>query len=185
MLREIITVGDPRLRQRSLPVEKVTPEIRQLIDDMIDTMYESNGAGLAAVQVGVLQRIIVIDVPEPDEGEEEIPGSGELYVVLNPEIIKLSPETEIGTEGCLSVPGYAGKVERSWEIVVRGLDVRGRPFRLRPKGWVARVFQHEIDHCQGILYIDRLVSPDSIWQIQRGTEEKVEREAATVAARAV
>ena len=176
-LREIITVGNPRLRQRSRPVKRVTPEIRQLIDDMVETMHANEGLGLAAAQVGVLQQVIVIEVPE----NEEIPGSGQLYTMINPEIVKASRATEIGNEGCLSIPGYVGEVERALKIVVRGLDVRGKPLRWRWRGFLARVFQHEIDHCAGILYIDRLTAPDRIWEVPEGQEEQAELEAATEA----
>jgi peptide deformylase len=172
-VREIIQVGDTRLRDKSRPVQRVTQEIRQLVDDMIDTMYENDGVGLAAVQIGEMHRILVIEIPE----DEEVWGSGELFVVLNPEIVKESRETEVGIEGCLSVRGYAGEVERAMEILVRGEDIQGKPFRLRPRGYLARVFQHEIDHLNGVLYIDRLVAPDRIWEVRPGTEEAVEAEA--------
>jgi len=171
-LREIITVGDPRLRRRSRPVQKVTPEVRALINDMIETMDAANGVGLAAVQVGEMVRLIVIETPE----DEEDPTSGKLFVVLNPEIVKTGKETEVGVEGCLSVPGYVGEVERATEIVVRGMDRYGKPFRLRPRGYLARVFQHEIDHCNGVLYTDRLVAPDRIWEVKPGEEEQAEAE---------
>lgn len=171
-LREIITLGDPRLRQRSRPVEKITPEIRTLIQDMVETMHTNQGVGLAASQIGELQRLIVVEVPE----DEEVPGSGELYVVINPEIVKASAETEVGTEGCLSVPGWVGEVERATQVVVRGLNRQGKPLRLRAEGYLARVFQHEIDHCNGVLYIDRLTAPDRIWSVQEGEEEQAERE---------
>jgi len=171
-LREIITLGDPRLRQRSRPVEKITPEIRTLIQDMVETMHTQQGVGLAAAQVGELQRLIVVEVPE----DEEVPGSGELYVVINPEIVKASAETEVGAEGCLSVPGWVGEVERATQVVVRGLNRQGKPLRLRAEGYLARVFQHEIDHCNGVLYIDRLTAPDRIWSVQEGEEEQAERE---------
>lgn len=169
-LREVITVGDARLRERSRPVQTITPEVKQLIEDMVETMHDSDGIGLAAVQVGELVRIIVVELPE----DEEVWGSGLRYTVINPEIVKASSETETGTEGCLSVPGYAGEVERSTEVLIRGLDPHGSKFRLRPKGFLARVFQHEIDHMNGILYIDRLVEPDRIWRVQPGTEEQAE-----------
>ncbi|HNT75399.1 MAG TPA: peptide deformylase [Anaerolineae bacterium] len=175
---DIVTVGDPRLRQRSRPVRQITPKILRLIDDMIDTMYEREGVGLAAVQVGELLRLIVIEVPE----DEKIPDSGKLYMVINPEIVKISRQTEVGREGCLSVPGYVGEVERATEVVVRGVDVRGKPLRLRLKGYVARVFQHEIDHCEGVLYIDKLTAPDRIWEVRPGDEEKVEAQEAAEAA---
>lgn len=171
-LREVIVVGDLRLRQKSQTVRHITPEIEQLITDMIETMHASDGIGLAAAQVGVLQRVIVIEVPE----DEDIPGSGRLYVVLNPEILKTSKETEVGVEGCLSIPGRVGEVERAFEIVVRGLDARGKKFNLRPRGFLARVFQHEIDHTEGVLYIDRLTAPERIWAVKEGEEEQAELE---------
>jgi peptide deformylase len=171
-LRDIITVGDPRLRKHSRPVQKVTPEVRALIHDMIETMDAANGVGLAAVQVGEMMQVIVIEIPE----DEDDPTSGQLFVVLNPEIVKKGRETEVGVEGCLSVPGYLGEVERATEIVVRGMDRRGKPFRFRPRGYLARVFQHEIDHCDGVLYTDRLVAPDRIWEVKAGEEEQAEAE---------
>lgn len=160
------------MRKRSRPVQKVTPEIRALINDMIETMDVANGVGLAAVQVGEMVQVIVIETPE----DEDDPTSGKLFVVLNPEIIKTGRETEVGVEGCLSVPGYAGEVERATEVVVRGMDRYGKPFRFRPRGYLARVFQHEIDHCNGVLYTDRLVAPDRIWEVEPGEEEQVEAE---------
>ena len=169
-LREIITVGDPRLRERSRLVETITPELEQLIDDMVETMHDADGVGLAAVQVGEMHKIIVVELPE----DEEVRGSGELYVVVNPEIVKESREVEIGVEGCLSIPGYVGEVERAIEVLVRGMDRHGGKFHMRPKGYLARVFQHEIDHVNGVLYIDRLVAPDRIWEVRHGDEEAEE-----------
>ncbi len=168
--REIITVGDPRLRKRSRPIKVITPEIRELVDDMVETMHEYNGIGLAAAQVGELVQIIIVEVPE----DEEVPGSGQRYIVLNPEIVKLSRETEDGIEGCLSVPGYVGEVERSTMALIRGMDIHGRKMRLRAKEFLARVFQHEIDHCNGVLYIDRLTETDRIWTVEKGEEEQSE-----------
>jgi peptide deformylase len=169
-VREVITVGDARLRERARPLQNITPEIRQLAADMVETMHAYDGIGLAATQVAEMHRILVIEIPE----DEDIWGSGELYVVVNPEIVRESRETEVGTEGCLSVPGYLGEVERSEEVLVRGLDLQGKKFRLRPKGFLARVFQHEIDHLDGVLYIDRLTAPDRIWEVKPGTEEQEE-----------
>ncbi len=170
MLREVIVVGDPRLRQRSRKITAITPKIQTLIDDMVETMHQENGVGLAAVQVGELQRIIIVEIPE----DENVPLSGRRFIVLNPEIIKSSRATEPGIEGCLSVPGYVGEVERSVSVVVRGMNRHGKPIRLRLKGFAARVFQHEIDHCNGILYIDRLTAPDRIWPVAAGEEEQIE-----------
>lgn len=171
-LREIITVGDPRLRERAKPVDEVTPALRQLVEDMVVTMHEADGIGLAGPQIAESVRVIVIELPE----DEDIWGSGRLYAVFNPEIVKASRETEVGIEGCLSIPGYVGEVERASEIVVRGVDINGKRFRLRPRGFLARVFQHEIDHLDGVLYIDRLTAPDKVWEVKAGTEETAEVE---------
>ena len=171
-VREIIKVGDPRLRKQSRKVTEITSEVRALIDDMVETMHEAEGIGLAAVQIGEMNRIIVIELPE----DEEVPDSGETFIVVNPEIVKLSREVETGIEGCLSIPGYVGEVERAFEVVIRGLDPEGQPFKLRPRGYLARVFQHEIDHLDGVLYIDRLTAPERIWGVEEGTEEKAEAE---------
>ncbi|MCJ7550686.1 MAG: peptide deformylase [Anaerolineae bacterium] len=171
-LREIITVGDSRLRERARPVQAITPEIRHLAEDMVETMGEAEGVGLAAPQIGELTRIIVIELPE----DEDVWGSGKLFVVINPEIVRESREVETGIEGCLSVPGYIGEVERATEVLVRGMDINGKRFRLRPRDYLARVFQHEIDHLDGVLYIDRLTAPEKIWEVQPGTEEMVEAE---------
>jgi len=169
-LREIITVGDPRLRERARPVQAITPEVRQLTKDMVETMYGANGVGLAAPQIGELTRIIVIELPE----DEDVWGSGKLFMVINPEIVRESREVETGIEGCLSVPGYVGEVERATEVLVRGIDINGKRFRLRPRDYLARVFQHEIDHLNGVLYIDRLTAPEKIWEVKPGTEEMAE-----------
>ncbi len=174
-LREIITVGDPRLREHSRQVKTITPELKQLIHDMIETMHAADGIGLAAPQIAELVRVVVIEVPE----DEDIWGSGKLYVIINPEIVKASRDTEVGIEGCLSVPGYIGEVERAGEVVVRGLNADGKRFRLRPRGYLARVFQHEIDHLNGVLYIDRLTAKDKIWEVKPGTEETTEVERAS------
>jgi peptide deformylase len=168
--REIIEVGDPRLRTRSRPIKAITPDIRQLVDDMVETMHANNGIGLAAVQVGELVRVIIVELPEDEEDVDR----GHRYIVLNPEIVKLSRETEVGIEGCLSVPGYVGEVDRSTMALIRGMDINGKKFRLRARGFLARVFQHEIDHCNGILYIDRLTETDRIWEVTKGEEEQVE-----------
>lgn len=169
-LREVIKVGDARLRQRSHSVGKITPEIRTLVDDMVETMHTADGIGLAAVQVGELQQIIVVELPE----NEEDPQSGTLYAVINPEIIKSSRDEVVGIEGCLSIPGYVGEVSRAEDVIVRGTDLRGKPLRVRAHGLLARVFQHEIDHCNGVLFIDRLVAPDRIWPVDEGEEEAAE-----------
>ncbi|MGC9399554.1 MAG: peptide deformylase [Anaerolineae bacterium] len=175
-VRDIITVGDDRLRQTSRKIEEITAEVQTLIDHMIETLHANNGVGLAAVQVGELVRLIIVETPE----DEEEPGSGELYVVINPEIVEAGEKKEPGLEGCLSVPGYVGEVARHTRVTVRGRDRQGRPLRLRAQGFLARVFQHEIDHTEGVLYIDRLTEPDRLWPVEEGEEERREAEQARV-----
>jgi peptide deformylase len=154
-LRTIVTPPDPVLRQRAVKVRRLTPHILQLVDDMLETMREAPGVGLAAPQVGVSQRVIVVEYTEPVEEEEEAEKPPKVYVMVNPEILRKSTEMMTGTEACLSVPGYAGTVERHAWITIRGLNGRGQPVRVKAQGWLARIFQHEIDHLDGILYIDR------------------------------
>lgn len=164
-VREIITLGHPTLRRRAHKVTKFGPEIKQLIDDMIETMRAAPGVGLAAPQVNVSERVIVVELP----ADEETGDPAELYAFVNPEIVKTSRELEEGQEGCLSIPGYVGEVERSVEIIVRGQDAYGKPQRLKAYDYLARIFQHEIDHLEGVLFIDRVTEPSKIHKI---TEEE-------------
>lgn len=152
-LREIVTVPDAVLRRKAQKVRQFDADLQQLIDDMIETMRAAPGVGLAAPQVGVSQRVIVVEYGD-DEDETQPP---RLYVVVNPEIVETSPDTEMGVEGCLSIPGLVGEVERYRRIVVKGQNRRGQPIKLKLQGWVARIFQHEIDHLEGILFTDRAV----------------------------
>ncbi len=158
-VREIVTVPAPVLRRKAQRVKDFGPELQSLIDDMIDTMRAAPGVGLAAPQVGVPLRVIVVEFG--DEEDESVPPK--LYVMVNPEITRRSRETEIGTEGCLSIPGLVGDVERAVEITVRGQSRRGQPMKLKVRGWLARIFQHEIDHLNGVLFTDlaeRVWSPE-------------------------
>ena len=149
-LRTIRTEEDPVLRKISKPVKEVTPKIVTLIDDMLDTMYEAMGVGLAAPQVGVLKRIVVIDV-----------GEGPI-VLINPEILETSGE-QTGDEGCLSVPGMAGQVTRPNYVKVKALDVNMEEQIYEGEGLLARAFCHEYDHLDGILYTDKA---KDVWEIQ-------------------
>lgn len=158
-IREIVTVPNPILRRKAKPVTDFGPEFQRLVDDMIETMRAAPGVGLAAPQVGVLQRVIVVEYPENEEDEN---APARLYVVVNPEIKEMSPETELGVEGCLSIPGVQGEVERSRALVVRGQTRHGQPLKLKVQGWTARIFQHEIDHLEGVLFTDRAVR---VWQL--------------------
>ncbi|HAL15389.1 MAG TPA: peptide deformylase [Anaerolineaceae bacterium] len=151
-LREIVTVPNDVLRRKARKITEFDKELQKTIDDMVETMREAPGVGLAAPQVGLLDRLVVVEYEEDDEKEDS---PKKLYVVVNPEIISASEETEMGIEGCLSVPGLVGEVERSLEVVVRGQNRRGQPVKIKADGWLARIFQHEIDHLDGILYTDR------------------------------
>jgi len=140
--RKIVKVGDPVLRQQAKPVTVINKKIKRLLDDMAETMYQARGVGLAAPQVGVSKRIIVVDV-----------GEG-LWELINPEIIFREGE-EIDLEGCLSIPGVTGEVMRASRVRVRGLDRTGQQQVITAEGFAARALQHEIDHLDGILFIDK------------------------------
>lgn len=148
MLRPILTYPDPELKKKSAPVTIINDSIRQLVQDMTETMYAAPGVGLAAPQIGVHQRVIVIDIA----GSEEPPA---LIAAINPAIIHAEGET-FEEEGCLSVPKYAANVRRHAKIVVKGLNVDGEEITWRAEGLLAVAFQHEIDHLDGILFIDHI-----------------------------
>lgn len=139
---EVVKNGDPILREKAKEVAKITPNIVKLLDNMRDTMYASKGVGLAAPQIGVSKRVIVVDV-----------GQG-LVELINPEIVDASG-VETDVEGCLSIPGVVGEVPRASMVVVKGLNRDGQVVKYQAKGYLARAFQHEIDHLDGILFIDK------------------------------
>lgn len=160
--REIITIPDPLLRQVSQPVERVDDDLRRLMDDMLETMYAAPGIGLAGVQVAVPRRLFVMD---PSQREEEREGGGETaspgpdrnpVVMVNPEIVRVSDETRVQEEGCLSIPDFYAEVERPAQCTVRYLDRDGNPQEMTCEGVFATVVQHEIDHLNGVLFIDYL-----------------------------
>ena len=153
-IRPIVEVPDPRLRQISSPVEEVTDEVRSLVADMFDTMYAAPGIGLAAIQVGVPKRILVIDLQEPEkEGGEPV---RDPRVFINPEILQTSDQDVPYTEGCLSVPDQYAEVDRPDRIRARWLDLDGKPREQEIEGLLATCLQHEMDHLNGILFIDHL-----------------------------
>ena len=149
---EIATYPDPILLSEARPVSRVTRRVRRLAHDMLETMYDAPGIGLAAPQVGVRQRVIVVDV-----GEEPI-------VLINPEITAAEGE-QVGLEGCLSLPDLVGEVPRAEWVVERGLDLHGRPLTVEGEGLLARALQHEVDHLNGILFIARVQDPTLIWRV--------------------
>jgi peptide deformylase len=163
-IRNIVTLPQPVLRQKARKVSEFGPELQTLIDDMIETMREAPGVGLAAPQVGVSKRVIVVEFG--DEEDEDAPTS--LYVVINPEILRFSSEIVEGVEGCLSIPRLVGSVDRPEEITVKGLNRYGKPVKIKAKGWLARIFQHEVDHLDGILFVDRA---EKIWKVEENPEQ--------------
>ena len=156
---QIRTLPNPVLRQKAKRVTKIDKSIHKLIDDMIDTLRaDPNRAGLAAPQVGVLLRIAVIEVPEQ-----------ELVTLINPEIVKREGE-RIVQEGCLSVPGYFGEIKRAVTVKVKALDRYGKQFRLKAQGLLAQALEQEIEHLDGVLYIDHLESPEKLFEIIKEVE---------------
>ena len=161
---QIVTLPDEVLRKKARPVAKFDDELQTLIDNMIETMRAANGVGLAAPQIGQSIQLAVIEtLPKVDEEGEDIPDSRELFVIANPRIVWESREVIDGIEGCLSIPGYVGEVERAYAVRIRAQDRRGKNIKLRLKGWTARIFQHEIDHLNGVLYIDKLTDRENFW----------------------
>jgi peptide deformylase len=160
-VRPVVQADNPVLRQKSKKIKRFGQALQNLIDDMVETMHAVNGLGLAAPQIGVSQQVIVLQLPE----DEEDPQSGKLYVLCNPEIVRTVGEEEESEEGCLSVPGFVGDVRRAAVVTVKGLDRHGKKIRIKAEGLLARAFQHEIDHINGTLYIDRVDSPEKIRRI--------------------
>jgi peptide deformylase len=148
MIREILEYPDARLREVAQPVAEVTPEIQALVDDMAETMYDAPGCGLAATQLGIAQRIFVIDCAGEDEPSQ-------LYVFINPEIVE-KDGVQTWEEGCLSFPGVTEEIKRAEHVKVRALDREGKSFELEASGLLAVAVQHENDHLNGVLMIDKL-----------------------------
>ncbi|MFQ5585312.1 MAG: peptide deformylase [Thermodesulfobacteriota bacterium] len=150
-LLNVLTYPDPFLRTKAKPVDEVDESVRQLIDDMVETMHSARGIGLAATQVGDDRRIIVLDVPEEEEHEK----GKNLFTLVNPEIVSREGETKF-EEGCLSVPGFTADVKRAATITVKALDREGKAVEFTAEELLSIAIQHEIDHLDGILFIDRL-----------------------------
>ena len=163
--RPIVLAGNPVLREKSKKVKSYGPPLSTLVQDMLDSMRAADGLGLAAPQIGVSLRVIIIEMPPQIDKEGNQVQPSRLYVYCNPEIIKASGEEE-GQEGCLSVPGWVGEIKRATSVTVKGRDTKGRRIRSKAKGLLARAFQHEIDHLNGILFIDRVESPDKLHRVE-------------------
>ena len=150
----ILKYPDPVLCRKAKRVSRIDESLNRLIDDMIETMYQASGAGLAAPQVGVSLKIAVIGLPDED-----------VIVLVNPEVVKKSGERVV-IEGCLSVPGYRGEIKRAEKVTVKALDRNSKAFRIKADDLLAEVLEHEIDHLNGILYIDHLESTDKLEKIE-------------------
>jgi peptide deformylase len=174
---DIVLEGDPVLRKKAVKVRRADDGIRKLADDMYETMLEAPGVGLAAPQIGKSIRLIVVHVPEDeDDGTPEVS-----LKLLNPEIIKAFG-TQLGAEGCLSIPGWAGNVERAMNITVKATDMNHKPVRIKAQGYLAVVLQHEIDHLDGILFPDRIENKkEDLWPVQESEDELIEDEGVPVA----
>jgi peptide deformylase len=154
----MVTYPNPVLRRKARRVASIDGSIGRLIDDMVETMREIGGVGLAAPQVGVSLRVAVIELP----GEE-------IIVLINPKIVKRSGERQV-EEGCLSLPGYRGEIQRSVKVTVKGLDRYGREIRIKGEGLLAQALEHEIDHLNGTIYIDHLENIDKLFQVAPDVE---------------
>jgi peptide deformylase len=165
-LRTIVSIPEKVLRRKAKPVTKFGDDLQVLIEDMIDTMRDAPGVGLAAPQVSVSEQLIVVEYG--DDEDETVPKK--LYVMANPVITRMSSELEIGVEGCLSIPGIVGEVERSTAVTIKGMNRHGQPMTVKAAGWLARIFQHEIDHLNGVLFTDRA---DKIWKPTEPIEDRV------------
>ncbi len=150
----IAELPDPVLRRKAHRITEINKDLQTLIDNMIETLRDAPGVGLAAPQVSQSIRLIVVEYGEEDEEGKPLEPK-KLYVVINPAIVTASEEKEMGIEACLSIPGLAGEVERHSALVVKGLNRFGKSTRIKASGWLARIFQHEIDHLDGVLFTDR------------------------------
>ena len=181
-IRPLAPTNDPVLREKTKKVRDFGPSLQELIEEMVETMRAEPGVGLAAPQVGVSLRVAVIELPEEQEEEEEQeergdkdPYRGKLIVICNPEVVKTGGAEE-QEEGGLSMPQYVGDVTRATRVVVKAQDRRGKQIRLRAEGLMARVLQHEIDHLDGTLFVDRVESLDKLYRIEPSEEDGIDKE---------
>ena len=165
---EIVLEGDPRLRQKATRIRSVDDALRRLAADMRETMLDAPGVGLAAPQIGVLRRLIVVHVPA---GHDEDDDPEVNLALVNPEIVR-AVGRQVGPEGCLSIPGWYGDVPRSDAITVKALDLDNKDVRLKAHGYLARVIQHEIDHLDGVLFVDRIEDKSSLRRVEDDEEDE-------------
>jgi len=158
-IRTIHHLPDSVLRQKAKRISAIDSSIQRLIDDMVETMQQANGVGLAAPQVGISLRVVVVQLP-----------GDELITIINPKMVKRAGERAV-TEGCLSIPGYTGEIKRSVSVTVKGQNRQGKTIRLKATDLMAQALEHELDHLNGILYIDRLESQDELHKIDPEVEE--------------
>jgi peptide deformylase len=177
--RKVILLGDERLRQKAKKVKQFTPNLKKLAQDMLETMRACQGVGLAGPQIGVMQRIFVAEIPLPeDENVEPHPQSGRTYILINPEIVNASDKLVEGQEGCLSIPNWQGLVERPEWVEIRAQNIEGHKIKLKVDDLLARIFMHEMDHLDGVLYIDHIKDSEKLWQIE--PEDQTENKIQTV-----
>ena len=169
MLRKILTEPDPILRKKCEPLEKVDEETKKLMDDMLETMYAAPGIGLAAIQIGILKRLVVIDISKEEEKKKPI-------FLINPQIINQSKNTSVYEEGCLSLPGQFAEIERPAECTIKYIDYNGKEKELKSDGLLATCIQHEVDHLNGILFIDYLSKLKKDMIIKKLVKQKKEIE---------
>lgn len=164
-IHKVITAENPILRRKAKKIHRFDPSIQKLADDMFETMHAARGVGLAAPQIAQSIRIFVAEFEDHK------------VAMVNPEIVKAEGEV-LGIEGCLSIPGYIGEnIRRAEKIVVKGQDVRGKAIKVNAEGWFARVLQHEIDHLDGILFLDRLDRPEDLREVPEEDEEELKETA--------
>ncbi|MDD5190638.1 MAG: peptide deformylase [Dehalococcoidales bacterium] len=166
-IKKIVTVPDPILRKHAKKVTAFDKDLQRLVNDMMQTLHDASGAGLAAPQIGVSQRIIVLSINENQCTTE--------LAIINPEVVKRKGE-RVCKEGCLSIPGYIGEIKRSAEVKVKGCDVYGKEIKIKGQGFLGQALEHEIDHLNGVLYVDHLESQDKLKRLEPESEEDAEEE---------
>ena len=170
-LRRIVTLPDAVLKRKAHAVTRFDRPLLTLINDMVETMRDAPGVGLAAPQIGLSERVIVVEYYEREDDSEKEDAPKKVWAMINPELLRVSEEKLMGVEGCLSIPGLVGEVERHAEVHVKWLNRHGKPMKVKAKGWLARIFQHEIDHLNGILFTERATR---VWQPEQQVESEQE-----------